>query len=219
MKKLKLGKCKKSLKNVLFVFSIAYVCANANSIERQRRMPTPADIDALRSIAAKMPTSEQGKELSTINSHYEHREGLDADTEKQEKNLGKILEAQGMPVTREFVMGSIAIHRRLQESYLNHIGDLQAWGRKYGRESCVRQAEKVRAYTIYVSDHWVAKATAIPLSTIEDRAYAALFVNTGGGKTFTLDPDPSSSIKNWAGMQIMGLMNVCRGANEFIPGA
>src|SRR5690606_16412141 len=87
---------------------------------------------------------------------------------------------------------AMANHKKLRALFLEHFDAIAIWGRQSGRISCVRQAGKMRPYTIRVSDLWLEAVAALPLGRVEDRLVAAPYVAQGGGHdTFGVDPEPS----------------------------
>jgi hypothetical protein len=189
--------------------------------QAQSRMPTQKDIDAMNALLKKVPTPEQDAEFKKIIDANENKyEYLHAEQEKLGAEIEHATQLPGYLLTKAHVQGATTNHKKLRALYLEHFNAISDWGVRSGRASCTRQAEKMRLYTIRVSDKWLAKVAALPLGTIEDRIIAAQYVGVGGGdESFYPEPEPSGGTRYWVDTELIGLYAVCGGGRgEYVPG-
>jgi len=207
-------------KIVIYISTIFYFSVVGGFAQAQPKPPTQKELDAMEAAFKKLPTPEQEAELSKITDNYQKKYyPLHNEFEKLGSEIDKATDTSDFLLTRAHVQAAMMNHKKLRALYLEHFNDVAVWGHRSGRANCVRQAEKMRLYTMRVSDQWLVRVTALPLGTVQERAYAGLYVMQGGADdTFYPDPEPGDN-RHWVATEIIGLYAVCGGGRgEYVPG-
>lgn len=226
-----IGKIGMNARNKNLRKAVAYMCAifffsawaGFSQAQPKQKPPSQKDFDALNAALKNMPTPQQNTELSKITDEYQKKYApLNTELDKLTAEVERVTQssAPNYLITKAHVQAAIINHKKLRALYVEHFDAVADWGRRSGRASCARQAEKTRLYMMRVSDQWLAKVAVLPLGTASDRAYAGLYMAAGGDMTFQPDLDPAFDTKYTVDTALIGLYAVCGGGKEeYIPGA
>lgn len=216
--------------NAIYISAIFSFLFLAGMAHAQQKPPTQKELEALNAALKKIhtqeqngasknfPTREQDAEFSKISELFQNKyEAMSPAFKRQEAELKRVLALTlSCPLTQAHIQAGIEIHKKMRSLYAEHFTEISDWGNRTGRISCVRQAGKMKAYMIRLSDQWLAKTPALPLTTVAERAYAAYWIGGGGG--FSPGGDPLADPKHAVGVEIIGFYGVCRGNKEYEPG-
>jgi len=226
---LNVGKIRMNIRNkysrkiTIYLSAIFCLSVVAGFVQAQPKMPTQKDLDALDVALKNMPTTEQNAELSKIADDFQKKYGaLNSEFDILGAEIEHVTQSSrpNYLLTKSHIQAAMVNHKKLRALYLEHFQAVAGWARQSGRTNCANQTERMRLYTIRVSDQWLRKVAALPLGTVQDRAYAGLYVGTGGGDiTFQPDPEPVIDARYSVGMELIGLDAVCSGSKpEYVPG-
>jgi len=219
-------------KIAIYIAVILFITGVSGFAQAQPKPPTQKELDALdaalKNIQAQerngalknFPTRKQSEEFKKIGDEgTKKNELLNPEFDRLSKKIEQDTKGPGFQLTKAHLQAAMVNHKKLRALFSEQIDAIVDWGRKANRTNCVRQAEKTRLYMIRVSDQWLRKVTLLPLSTVEDRLYAAQYIGAGGGETFHSGLEPSGDTKYWVGTELIGLGNVCLGRQEeYMPG-
>lgn len=172
---------------------------------------------AIDNALAKVPTQSQMAEYDKIFYKFQDKdEEISHEADALGEKIDDAVHLPGVQFNRGHIDAARVIHKKLRVAYLENFNELMGWAGKSNRTACLHQAEKTQAYTINVSDAWLARVAALPLSTEQDRILAYGIVLTGGGSTFR--PADSDPVRNGVGREMEGLNAVCMGGqSEYEP--
>jgi len=206
---------------VIYISAIFWLLLVTDFAEAQPKSKklTQNDINALQAELKKLPNAEQQNQLNAILDRFNERSqevgrGLDAFGD----HLERIGSTPGFPLSIKDIQACLNMHEKTKAIHLQAVDEFSAWGSKFSRVACVRQAAVHKEFFESGSKYFKSYINTLPMATEGERAASALWITlvAGWGGAPSLVPDIESRLKYSA--EILGLYITCMGGDEYILG-